>query len=158
MPVPILTEKNLECDLLGDKIMKDHHPLLLGLQPIKEEYQTLCRDSLILVGKLQFYQTGFIFVDQRQGAYVVPYEDCDEIKFHLTGDQAENWMEVCLNAKGRNKMPNNLIAEPRFFLMVPYDFCTQRIAKFTKHVEKEQQKRKAAYDEAVALAKQEYDE
>ena len=45
--------------------MKDHHPLLLGLQPIKEEYQTLCRDSLILVGKLQFYQTGFIFVDQR---------------------------------------------------------------------------------------------
>jgi hypothetical protein len=88
----------------------------------------------------------------------VPYADCDEIKFHLTGDQAENWMEVCLNAKGRNKMPNNLIAEPRFFLMVPYDFCTQRMAKFTKHVEKEQQKRKAAYDEAVALAKQEYDE
>ena len=38
MPVPIQTEKHLDCPQLGEKILKDHHPDILGLQPIKEEY------------------------------------------------------------------------------------------------------------------------
>ena len=55
-------------------------------------------------------------------------------------------------------MPNNLISEPRFFLMVTYDFCTQRIAKFAKYVEKEKKRREKIFDDAVALAKQEFEE
>jgi hypothetical protein len=86
MPLPILTEKALECEQLGDKILKDHHPLVLGLQPVSDDFQHLCRDSLILIGKLQFYQKGFIFVDIRQGPYVVPYSDCVQIKFHMYGE------------------------------------------------------------------------
>lgn len=31
MPIPIQTEHNLECDLLGDKVLKDFHSTLLGL-------------------------------------------------------------------------------------------------------------------------------
>lgn len=67
-------------------------------------------------------------------------------------------MEVRLNEQGLNKMPNNLISEPRFFLMVTYDFCTQRIAKFSKYVEKEKKRREKVYEDAVALAKKEFEE
>lgn len=74
---------------------------------------------------------------------MVPYTDCDEIKFHLTGEDRENWMEVNLNENGRNKMPNNLISEPRFFLMVPYDFCIARQISILKYFEKENKQRRS---------------
>lgn len=152
MPVPIQTEHILESDLLGDKVQKDFFPTLLGLQPIIEDYQPLCRDSLILVGKLQFYTKGFLFIDNRQGPYVVPFNDVDEFKFHIASEQEASWMEVRLNEAGRNKMPNNLITEPRFFICVPYEFVAKRIAKFTKLIEKEEKLCKERYDAEMAKA------
>ena len=58
-------------------------------------------------------------------------------------------MEVALNQSGSNKMPNNLIAEPRFFLMVPYNFCIERNAKMAKYLEK-MQKQKASQSKVAA--------
>jgi len=49
-------------------------------------------------------------------------------------------------------MPNNMFAEPRFFLMVPYDFCMERVDKFQRLVTKEEEKRKAAYEAELAKA------
>lgn len=62
-------------------------------------------------------------------------------------------MEVRLNEQGRNKMPNNMFSEPRFFLMVPYDFCMERIEMFHKIVEKEEQRLKLLYEAELAQAK-----
>jgi hypothetical protein len=73
-------------------------------------------------------------------------------------DQMESWMEVRLDSSGFNKVPNNLITEPRFFLMVPYEFCTKRISKLQKLFEKETKARKDRFDADLAKAQQDYEE
>jgi len=70
----------------------------------------------------------------------------------------ESWMEVRLDKNGLNKMPNNLFSESRFFLMLPYEFCTKRIAKLQKIVEKELKVLKERYEAEVAKAKEEYED
>jgi hypothetical protein len=65
----------------------------------------------------------------------------------------ESWMEVRLDKNGLNKMPNNLFSESRFFLMLPYEFCTKRIAKLQKIIEKELKVLKERYEAEVAKAK-----
>ena len=67
-------------------------------------------------------------------------------------------MEVALNQSGSNKMPNNLIAEPRFFLMVPYNFCIERNAKLAKYLEKMQKQKVKEFEEAKAKAQAEFNE
>ena len=67
-------------------------------------------------------------------------------------------MEVALNQSGSNKMPNNLIAEPRFFLMVPYNFCIERNAKMAKYLEKMQKQKVKEFEEAKAKAQAEFNE
>lgn len=54
----------------------------------------MLRDT-VLIGKIAFYEHGFIFIDNRLGAFVVPYLGLSEVVFHLNND--EIWMEVKVN-------------------------------------------------------------
>ena len=127
VPTPILTEKYLICEKLGDK--EDHIEGFIGLLPLKEEYNSIMRD-IILTGKLSFYENGFIYSDSRLGAFVVPYNHVDKITFHVTEDR--DWMEVALTEQGMSYVPASYIAQPVFYLIVPHEFSTERIHKLEK--------------------------
>lgn len=67
-------------------------------------------------------------------------------------------MEVSLTHSGANKMPNNLIADSCFFLMVPYNFCIERNANLLKYLEKMQKQKLKEFEEAKSKAQAEFDE
>ena len=81
LPMPVLTEKNLRCERLGDRLDKKFYKQLYGYFPIKDLF-TEEFDDIMLNGKLVFYERGFIFVDKKINAFVLSYEDIEEIKFY----------------------------------------------------------------------------
>ena len=121
VPQPILTEKYIVCEQLGDR--KDHHEGFIGLLPVKEEFKSMMKD-IILTGKLSFYEKGFIYTDNRLGAFVVPYTHIEKLTFHITNDR--DWMQVELNEDGKNLVPASYVAETTFFLIVPHDWTEDK--------------------------------
>lgn len=49
----------------------------------------------MLAGKLAFYEKGFIFTDQRLGAFVVPFIFVRKITFNMS--DSGDWMQVTMN-------------------------------------------------------------
>ena len=121
VPVPILTEKHLVCEELGDR--EDHHEGFIGMMPVKEQFTDVVRD-IVLTGKMSFYEKGFIYTDSRLGAFVVPYTSVAKITFHVTDDR--DWMEIAITDEGMNLIPANYIVESVFFLIVPHEFSTEK--------------------------------
>lgn len=79
------TQKNLECDQLGEKLSKvgvaysDIH----GILPVKTEDADVF-DDVVLNGKIVFYQKGFIFVDNKVHAIALPYDHVSQMNFYVT--------------------------------------------------------------------------
>jgi hypothetical protein len=87
----------LECEHLGYKLSEKHGVVvytdMIGLLPIKEEYLDTFND-IILVGKLVFYDDGFIFVDNKINAIVLPYKLISNVNFYVDDTKkTEWWME-----------------------------------------------------------------
>ena len=63
LPKPIMTEKNLDCDQLGER--QNYYQDLQGLLPIKDSLQEVFQqEALTMWGvKIVFYERGFIIVD-----------------------------------------------------------------------------------------------
>lgn len=95
LPVEINIAKNMDCEYLGDKLLSKTgdtlYKELIGLLPIKKDYADAF-DDVPLNGKLLFYQRGFIFMDNRLHAIVVPYEQVKALNFYVNRD--EMWLEV----------------------------------------------------------------
>ena len=115
--VPILSEKNLMCDQLGDKIKTEFFEDVIGFLPLETSILQLLRNDLLLYGKLSFYEKGFIFTDTRLGAFVVLNCHISKILFNMNEEQ--NWIEFQVNEAGQNLLPAQLVALPTFFLMMP---------------------------------------
>lgn len=64
---PIQTEKNLDCDQLGERL--NYYQELSGLMGLREDMQEVFQqEALTMWGvKIVFYEKGFIIVDQRVG-------------------------------------------------------------------------------------------
>lgn len=72
--------------------------------PVKAELQSLIQRDLMLVGKIAFYEKGFIFTDTRLGAFVVPFGSVRKIVFNMS--DAGDWMQVTMNQfEGKNMLP-----------------------------------------------------
>jgi len=81
--VPVLTEKILRSDALGERIRDDFHDKLNGFIPIRDELkQRGFMKDFILLGKLIFYENGFIYVDNRLNAFMILYSDILEVNFY----------------------------------------------------------------------------
>lgn len=74
--MPVLTEKILRSDALGERIRDDFHDKINGLIPVRDELkQRGFMKDFILLGKLIFYENGFIYVDNRLNAFMILYSD-----------------------------------------------------------------------------------
>jgi len=65
-PIPIIVTHSLECDQLGLKVYEGVHEYknIIGLAPVAEEFNDITQD-IILTGKLDLYEKGFIYSDNR---------------------------------------------------------------------------------------------
>lgn len=79
LPLSILTEKNLQCEQLGER--QNYFQDLQGFMPTKEPLNQLFPD-LNLLGKLVFYHDGFIFVEQKLNSFVLSYADIERLVFY----------------------------------------------------------------------------
>jgi len=93
--VPILTEKNLSCSQLGEKIKQDFFQDILGLMPVRSELYSILQRDIMLCGKIAFYEKGFIFTDNRLGAFVVPFGSVRKIVFNMSDNG--DWMQITMN-------------------------------------------------------------
>ena len=94
LPLDINTTKNLDCEIIGEKLKPKKgteviYSDLIGLMPLKDEYLDTF-DDFMLNGKMVFYENGFIFVDNKLNAIVLPYEYLKKMTFHQTTE--ETWM------------------------------------------------------------------
>ena len=96
LPLEINTTKNLDCKYLGDKLQSKagdtFYKDMVGLLPIKTEFADAF-DDLPLNGKMLFYQYGFIYVDNRLNAFVLPYDLVKELNFYIS-QKKDYWLEV----------------------------------------------------------------
>ena len=71
-----------------------------------------------------------VFVDMRLGSFVLPWSAIEKLTFHgKTNRGNKDWMQVSLNAEGKNLVPLGYIAEPTFYLLVSHDFTNSTIIK-----------------------------
>lgn len=83
LPVPVLTEKILRTDALGEKIGNDFHDKINGFIPVQASYKQFAfMKDLLLLGKLVFFENGFIYLDTRLNAFMILYEDIQEVNFY----------------------------------------------------------------------------
>ena len=88
--------------------------------PVKEEFSDKFED-LILYGKIVFYDEGFIFVDNKLNAVVIPYTLVKCITF-FRNEKKEYCMDVEVQdtetLKAKNLFPANMICQNRLYLQV----------------------------------------
>lgn len=101
--VPILSEKNLMCDSLGEKIKAEFFEDVMGFLPLENSMLQLLRNDILLYGKLSFYEKGFIYTDTRLGPFVVLNCHIAGIMFHMSEEQ--NWIEFQMTEAGKNLLP-----------------------------------------------------
>jgi hypothetical protein len=83
-----------------------------GFIPVKEPHNDLFND-INLMGKLVFYERGFIYVDNRLNSFVLSYEDIEHIHFYLA---EELWMEI--KAKEQETLPANMLTGDTFYIKI----------------------------------------
>ena len=123
LPLEINTVKNLECGHLGEKrrlkdgiVVQNCH----GLMPVKEEYADIF-DDVILIGKLVFYENGFVFQDNKINTIALPYDHVKEMTFHVT---KEWWLQITTQESDKSNLyvselfPNNMHTEQTFYLKI----------------------------------------
>ena len=152
MPVEINIAKNLDCEHLGEKLLSKTGDTLykdiIGLLPIRDEY-TDAFDDVPLNGKMLFYQRGFIFMDNRLHAMVMPYEQIKNLNFYVNRD--ELWLEVepleeaKTDIQSKNLLPGNLICKSKFYLKITKKFLDDKFKLLEKElmINKEEKESKA---------------
>lgn len=149
-PLPILTEKNIQCELLGDKLTKGTHfyENILGMVPVCEELNDVVHDQ-ILMGKLQFYEEGFIYTEKRQGAFFIPYADLEAMTYYLDESSHTSiknvWIQFSL--KTADKIPcAGLMAKDNlcFYIFMPYAFYKERFQPYQEYFGEAQKDAKVA--------------
>jgi len=109
---------------------------LVGLLPIKNEYADAF-DDVVLNGKLVFYQFGFIFVDNKLNAFVLPYDLVKELNFYV---EKEYWLEIVpeeaasIKPEAKNMIPANLICQNKFYLKVGKKFYDDKFKVLEKEL------------------------
>jgi hypothetical protein len=93
LPLEINTQKNLECDRLGERYQGKIGVCtgLHGILPLQEQYKDVFED-IVVNGKLVFYKKGLIFVDSKAHAMVLPYEHLDKLNFYVGAK--DWWLEI----------------------------------------------------------------
>jgi hypothetical protein len=152
LPIEINIAKNLDCEHLGEKLLSKTGDTLykdiIGLLPIKDEY-TDAFDDVPLNGKMLFYQRGFIFIDNRLHALVMPYEQIKNLNFYVNRD--ELWLEVepleeaKTDLQSKNLLPGNLICKSKFYLKITKKFLDDKFKLLEKElmINKEEKESKA---------------
>jgi hypothetical protein len=74
----------LNCDLIGKKL--DTIKEVTGLMPVKSELQSVINRDILLIGKLDYHEKGFIFHEERLGIFVVPFGSVRKLTFHIDND------------------------------------------------------------------------
>lgn len=153
LPREINTEKRLDCEYLGDKLQSKagntFYKDVIGLLPIKEEFADAF-DDFPLNGKVVFYECGFIFVDIKLNAFVLPYDLIKQLNFYV--NRVDHWMEVVtvdkssLNLDSRNMLPANMISQSKFYLKVGKKFFDDKFKFLEKELMVDQ-------DEKISRAK-----
>lgn len=88
--------------------------------PVKEEYGDIF-DDVILIGKLVFYENGFVFQDNKINTIALPYEHVKEMVFHVT---KEWWLQITTQESDSSNLyvselfPNNIHTEQTFYLKI----------------------------------------
>lgn len=80
----------------------------------------------MLNGKLIFYERGFIFVDKKINAFVLSYEDIEEIKFY----QGTKHILMQVKSKQNNSLPMNMICGQEFYIFVDQSFLNDNWKMF----------------------------
>lgn len=97
MPLEINTQKNLECDQLGEKLQKNFvYTGVHGILPIKEEYSDVFED-VVINGKIVMYEKGMLFVDNKAHALALPYIHVEKMNFYVGSN--EWWLEILPDRK-----------------------------------------------------------
>jgi hypothetical protein len=96
---------------------------------LKDALREVFWQEIPLVGvKAVFYQKGIILVDQRLGAFVLPYSELTHLVFHTSDDL---WLEIGIQKEGRGHlMPANMVAEPHIFLKITQQVLTDKFKLF----------------------------
>jgi hypothetical protein len=76
-----------------------------------------------------FFEKGFIYTDNRLGAFVVPFSQLQSITFHF--DDALDWIQFTMR-EGTDLLPAGLLTENTFYLHMPNAFCLERFQAWTK--------------------------
>ena len=154
LPIEINISKKFDCSYLGDKLLSKtgdtFYKDLIGLMPVKEEFADVF-DDVPLNGKMLFYEYGFIFMDNRLNAIVMPYRQIEYLNFYV--NRAEMWMEVepiegTDNAlESKNLMPGNQFCQPKFYIKITKKFFDDKFKFLQKELminkdEKESKARK----------------
>ena len=54
--------------------------------PVKSELQSVINRDILLIGKLDYHEKGFIFLEERLGIFVVPFGSVRKLTFHIDND------------------------------------------------------------------------
>jgi hypothetical protein len=54
--------------------------------PVKSELQSVINRDILLIGKLDYHEKGFIFHEERLGIFVVPFGSVRKLTFHIDND------------------------------------------------------------------------
>lgn len=103
---------------------------MYGILPVSESLKDIYND-LVLFGKLIFFEKGFMFIDQRFHAIVVPYLLIKTMTIYQT---QEWWLEVLFEDKDQAKtlFPCNMITDSRLYLKVNQQFFKDKFAVIEK--------------------------
>lgn len=63
--------------------------------PVRSELYSIVQRDIMLCGKIAFYEKGFIFTDNRLGAFVVPFGSVRKIVFNMSDNG--DWMQITMN-------------------------------------------------------------
>jgi len=129
--VPVLTEKIHRTDALGEKIGNDFHDKINGFIPVQASYKQLgFMKDLLLLGKLVFFENGFIYVDTRLNAFMILYEDIQEVNFYQDNSAYIQWMEVIVAPEALARFPANMFVQRRLLLKISHNFFVAKYKQF----------------------------
>ena len=139
-PIEINIAKNLQCSHLGDRLLSKtgdtFYKDIIGLMPVRPEYANVFGD-VPLNGKMLFYEHGFIFMDNRLNAFVMPYSQVKNLNFYVSRE--EIWLEVDPveanqgdSLEPTNLVPANLLCMPKMYLKVTKKFLDDKFKLLEK--------------------------
>lgn len=136
LPIEINTAKILECEILGEKNRNDRvgavYQSIYGILPVCENLKDIFRD-FVLLGKIVFFEKGFMFIDQRFHGFILPYHHFKQITLYQT---QQYWLELEFEdnylEEARRLQPCNLVSANKFYLKVNQQFFKEKFAELEK--------------------------